>query len=50
MSNLLIFQVRQITALKLQNPNISDKERRFHEKVLEDLPDCTITSDIRKMR
>lgn len=49
-SNLLIFQVRQLAALKLQSPNISDRERRLQEKVLRDLPDCTITSDIRKMR
>ena len=48
-SNLLVFQVRQLTALKLKYPNISESERRFHEKVLRDLPDCTLDYEI-KMR
>jgi hypothetical protein len=48
-SNLLVFQVRQLMDLKLKYPTISEKKKSFCEKVLRDLPNCTLSNEI-KMR
>ena len=38
MDNLLIFQVRNLETLKLNDPDISENEKRFIKKLLADLP------------
>ena len=41
LSSLLIFQVRQLEKLKLDNPTITKEEKMFIDKILKDLPDET---------
>jgi len=48
LSNLLIFQVEQLERLKLQFPTISDSQRKFCEKVLADLPKCSLSYEMKK--
>lgn len=41
LANLQILSVRRICELKLNQDNLSEKERAFYERVLQDLPDET---------
>ena len=42
MANLIIFQIRELEKMKLENSHISEKDRLFSERVLRDLPVCSI--------